>query len=275
MAVGNNEAKSVDQKEKARVTAEQVKAQKLSAERLSGLVTPRRAPKEIAKTADELTVAFVGGFVGRGDSSLRGILADDWEILAKALAESQAKKRRHASKSKPAVKVFKPPATAEEIRAQKSSVERLSTPKTSPDSTPTNLSPASFSRSRDFFDGDPPHYRWKHVEGARYCIGLFDEGPADEPGLWKTTPSASHGTHHSFCPKNSAKDNRQDLFEQPKPRATPEQVRRQRRSVARLSGTADPTVKRLARSEFSAKELSGLMGFPVEMPRPLAAVEAM
>ena len=205
----------------------------------------------------------------------RGILADDWEILAKALAESQAKKRRHASKSKPAVKVFKPPATAEEIRAQKSSVERLSTPKTSPDSTPTNLSPASFSRSRDFFDGDPPHYRWKHVEGARYCIGLFDEGPADEPGLWKTTPSASHGTHHSFCPKNSAKDNRQDLFEQPKPRATPEQVRRQRRSVARLSGTADPTVKRLARSEFSAKELSGLMGFPVEMPRPLAAVEAM
>ena len=126
MAVGNNEAKSVDQKEKARVTAEQVKAQKLSAERLSGLVTPRRTPKEIAKTADELTVAFVGGFVGRGDSSLRGILADDWEILAKALAESQAKKRRHASKSKPAVKVFKPPATAEEIRAQKSSVERLS-----------------------------------------------------------------------------------------------------------------------------------------------------
>ena len=258
-------------------SAEAVRLQKISVERLSGIVTPSPMETGSPKADDENTISFVGGFLGCSETTLRGIPSEDRDDAGtqepggpsiRRLRELAKQLRRTAPKSS------KPKATAQEVAQQKRSVGRLSTP--NPAACPVPPAPSSNSlKTGDYsLDGEAPKYWWKHVEGARYCLNLFEQGPPNEPGLWKTTHSRAHPSVHiytgdGFHSKRIARPKATQAT-RPKP-ATPAQVRQQRRSVNRLSGAASSSRGTSAAHKehpplraFTEREISGLMGFKQE-----------
>lgn len=181
---------------------EYARYQKISVERLSGLSTPP-SPKGRPKTKDELTISYVGGFLGCGNT-LRGIIAEGVETFIPGQIRQSTHHPRSQETEPPAP--VKPKASPEQIKRQRESVERLSTPSVSSRGSQStidtldSLSSRKSSTNSYYIESDSyQKFTWRHVDGAKYCAGLFDAGPPNDPERWKSVgATAMHPSQHWY-----------------------------------------------------------------------------